>query len=59
MFAHLGRHLLDRDGAVVVAVHLFEEKLHLILGDVGVDVVQELSELWEGQLVIALEAETV
>lgn len=59
VFFHLGCQLFDRDRAVCVVIHFFEEKLDLLLEDFWVDVLDELRKLLVVELGVILEAQTI
>lgn len=50
---------MQRNGPIIVVIHSFEKEFDLVLGDVGVDVSEELGKLLEVELLIAFEAEAL
>lgn len=47
---------MDRDRSVFVGVHLFEEKLDFVFGNIGVNVPQEIAKLRKVELLLVLHA---
>lgn len=48
---------MQRDRPIIVIVHLLKEEFNFLFGNIGMDMLDKLVELWEAQLLVIFESE--